>query len=998
MATIGRRSDLAVTESGRAYVIVSEHLTRARGTMSLGDGTRIRFRCRETPWPFERVLFLGRLPLDSGIPSLVPVLIREGQPGEEGAPDPQHVRYLRHCVGPNMVYDRDRGEFTVFWWWNLFRPPELPAPCPEPILMPFRTVFNAGAISISSRVIPPHECLRKTPQDYYAGRYNPTPRQLRAEDSYGLPGDPPVPCPPDPDPADDACNDYPSGVLFREGSVSLAMDLVEDEIVRFADDSPQPPPQGLWEGIVVSLVGCRRDFLEGLAGDFSPTGEGSVRESDAGRAIPPLYQPPYSDTARGRAIRISGTVSVAGGDPKPIQWRLTDGSRTESLEISHSTDSVFPSQIDGDVDLESTVPAEVHRRDSDTELRETAVVVISVESRHSRPASGPIPGFFVGGVTARLLCGAPDQESLVGYYGETAEIPLPYAELPPEGEPHREPEVSADPDFRGAVGDAPAETTGIEAGLVRRFAIDRSLLAGGASHAAAFSPLVVSGGHQRLQPTPGLITGESVVDIGARIDLSTIPGETIRHTKERHHSLETSASSLAVSVRMSAKGRLYRLEMRESTPPGSGESAADRTVRVSASALRPARKGEAYVGPDSRTIEDGTLLFPFGVSVPGFVVVDPGEVGHQFLASGGTPPYRWSLRPLRRDSGGFPGYPTLPGDEPPFLPDGSRTSEELPDYATAGGLPPGMILSEDGLLYGTPSSAGDFAFRAYAEDSAGKSGEATFLLQVMSESEERPVCDEEIQFPDPRRVTPAGIRLPPYDFASGSAIVGRLSAVGGTPPYRWRNTNPLDVSVGGAEGIRVASGGEVTVVSPSTIPGIYSFVAEVADSTGSCARAAVSAMIGVPEFAVVGDSPEEDAADPVGPEGPHASETPFREWLILDPPIAVSERRQLANLVPRGTRGHTVRPDLAGPYIRGGGPISGVSPGILTPVGLFGAWWEETGSSVPRMDYALGDPEDFTESHVDRFEPSPDETGSIVGATIDAQTTIGKRIRPLWPG
>lgn len=102
-------------------------------------------------------------------------------------------------------------------------------------------------------------------------------------------------------------------------------------------------------------------------------------------------------------------------------------------------------------------------------------------------------------------------------------------------------------------------------------------------------------------------------------------------------------------------------------------------------------------------------------------------------------------------------------------------------YSFSGnGLPPGMSLSEGGLLEGTPSEAGSYPFVARVS-SGGAHMERMLSLLIVEGQSSLDVTTSEL---------PLAVKGEPYarwyDASAGAYREGaRLAASGGTPPYRW---------------------------------------------------------------------------------------------------------------------------------------------------------------------------------------------------------------------
>ncbi len=143
---------------------------------------------------------------------------------------------------------------------------------------------------------------------------------------------------------------------------------------------------------------------------------------------------------------------------------------------------------------------------------------------------------------------------------------------------------------------------------------------------------------------------------------------------------------------------------------------------------------------------------------------------------------------------------------------------------TAGGLPAGLALSTAGVLSGTPSASGTFAFSVTATDATGRTAQASFSLLI------RP------------RVTVTTTSLPAgqIDVAYGPI---QLQTAGGTPRYSWTVTSGalpagLTLSFTGAIG------------GTPTASGTFSFTATVTDSTQQTAQAQLSIAIAGANFTI----------------------------------------------------------------------------------------------------------------------------------------------------
>jgi len=193
---------------------------------------------------------------------------------------------------------------------------------------------------------------------------------------------------------------------------------------------------------------------------------------------------------------------------------------------------------------------------------------------------------------------------------------------------------------------------------------------------------------------------------------------------------------------------------------GTPQSAGTLSFSVRVTDNAGAQDTEAYsvtVNPPTLTITTGSLL-PAGSVGVNYVQV--------FSATGGAPPYTWSL-----PSGGVPGL----------------------EFAGGGGT-----------LSGTPATPGEFSFPVRTVDSGGLSAEKIFSLRI-----------------DAAGLTITSDRELPAT-SLGSSYSHQMVAAGGVPPYTWSATGlPAGLTIGADTGLI-----EGTVNSA----GLLSFTIRVVDS------------------------------------------------------------------------------------------------------------------------------------------------------------------------
>lgn len=273
-----------------------------------------------------------------------------------------------------------------------------------------------------------------------------------------------------------------------------------------------------------------------------------------------------------------------------------------------------------------------------------------------------------------------------------------------------------------------------------------------------------------------------------------------------------------------------------------------------------------------------------------------GQVGKSYsqvlAASGGSPPYKWSVTTgalpggisLDPSSGSLSGTPTAAGNftftvqavdmngasgskaftlvvaaaQSPLtittgaaLPGGTvgaaysqtiAASGGAPPYSfavTSGSVPAGLSLNASGTLAGTPTAAAISAFTVQVTDASGAMASQAFTLTIINNTPKLTITTTQL---------PAG--------TVGVSYSQSIVATGGTPPYNWSVTSgslPAGLSL-------TASNGAITGTPSSA--NTFSFTVQVTDTSNATASQAFTITVAsnTPKLTVITTSPLPDGA------------------------------------------------------------------------------------------------------------------------------------------
>jgi len=319
-----------------------------------------------------------------------------------------------------------------------------------------------------------------------------------------------------------------------------------------------------------------------------------------------------------------------------------------------------------------------------------------------------------------------------------------------------------------------------------------------------------------------------------------------------------SAGSLPAGLALAASGAIT------GTPTAAGTSSF--TVKVTDAANQSNTKAlQIVVNPAPTPPTISTTSLP------------PGTVGVSYpaqtlAATGGTPPYTWSLSAgslptglALAASGAITGTPSAAGTfnftvkvtdsaslsavQPlqivvsPAVSPLVITTDSLPSgtagtaypqqtlsatggtapyqwSVSAGSVPPGLTLAGNGTFGGTPSTAGTYNFTIQVTDAANQTNTKAFQIVINPASTPPTINTGSL---------PSGTAGTAYPLQS-------LSASGGTPPYTW------SVSAGSLPtGLTLAGTG--TITGTPTTAGTFSFTAKVTDAGNLSSTKALQIVI-----------------------------------------------------------------------------------------------------------------------------------------------------------
>jgi large repetitive protein len=517
----------------------------------------------------------------------------------------------------------------------------------------------------------------------------------------------------------------------------------------------------------------------------------------------------------------SQTLTAAGGTP-PYTWSITTGSQPNGVTLNASTGVLSGTpQASGPF----TFTVKVTDNASVTATQQFSLTINSLLTITTAPS---LPGGSVGASYSQAI-GVSGGVSPYHFSITAGALPAGLSLDPSSGTISGTPSSSGNFSFTVQVIDSASVTASKQftLALVQGLNITTApTLPGGSVGTSYSAPLNVSGG---TAPYSWLISAGA---LPAGLSLNPATG-TIAGTP-------TSAGAFTFTVQVT-------------------DSASLKATKQFALAIGT---GLAITTPSP--LPSGSTAAPYSVTL---------------LATGGTPPLRWSL-----SSGTLPpgvtlgptgiigGTPTSPGTftfsvnvtdntslvasqtysltissglviSTPQLPNGSVNTSYLQTLTAAGGtapytwavtvgaLPSGLsLISSSGVIGGKPSVNGTFTFTVKVTDLTGATASKQFSLNIAS------------GLTINSNTLPSGILTQQY-----SALAG--APVGGTQPYTWKiggGALPPGLSLNPATG---------AIAGTPTSAGVFNFTLQVTDSNGATASQAFTISVlppNLPQITVAG--------------------------------------------------------------------------------------------------------------------------------------------------